>query len=148
MHGLYLDHEVELKVTQAIGRSCTVSLKRTPTAALSSRICGFPAATSSFCARKVSRQLEDFEGCKGRIHGSALSYWISSFGGDPQLPAFVEVYTALERGILDCGVTVAFAAHAQRWFEVANYMVGPLSSQFLNTMNVNRAVWDSLPEDI
>ena len=92
--------------------------------------------------------LEDFEGRQGRIHGSALSDWINSFGADAQLLAFVEVYTALERGILDCGVTVTFAAHAQRWFELTNYMVGPLSSQLLNTMNVNRAVWDSLPEDI
>ena len=62
--------------------------------------------------------------------------------------AFAEVYTALERGILDCGVTVAFAAHAQRWYEVTNYMVGPLSSQLLNTVIVNADVWNGLPEDI
>ena len=54
----------------------------------------------------------------------------------------------LERGILDCGVTVAFAAHAQRWYEVTEYMVGPLSSQLLNTVIVNADVWNGLTPDL
>ena len=62
--------------------------------------------------------------------------------------AFAEVYTALERGILDCGVTVAFAAHAQRWYEVTDYMVGPLSSQLLSNAIINQEVWQGLPSDI
>ena len=54
----------------------------------------------------------------------------------------------LERGILDCGVTAAFAAHAQRWYEVTEYMVGPLSSQLLNTVIVNADVWNKLTPDL
>jgi TRAP-type C4-dicarboxylate transport system substrate-binding protein len=54
----------------------------------------------------------------------------------------------LERGVLDCGVTVAFAAHAQRWYEVTEYMVGPLSSQLLNTVIVNADVWNKLTPDL
>ena len=45
-------------------------------------------------------------------------------------------------------MTVAFAAHAQRWYEVTDYMVGPLSSQLLNTVIVNGEVWEGLPSDI
>ena len=40
------------------------------------------------------------------------------------------------------------AAHAQRWYEVTDYMVGPLSSQLLNTVIVNADVWNGLPPDI
>ena len=40
--------------------------------------------------------------------------------------AFAEVYTALERGILDGGVTGANAAYGQRWYEVTDYMAGGL----------------------
>ena len=58
-------------------------------------------------------------------------------GGDSQFVWFAEVYTALERGILDCGVTVAFAAHAQQWHEVSEYMLGPLSSQLLTNAMIN-----------
>ena len=94
-----------------------------------------------FCKQGIT-ELADFEGRKVRSHGSALSDWIEGFGANAQFVAFAEVYTALERGILDCGVTVAFAAHAQRWYEVTDFMVGPLSSQLLNTVIVNRDVWD------
>jgi TRAP-type C4-dicarboxylate transport system substrate-binding protein len=83
-----------------------------------------------------------------RSHGAALSDWIEAFGASAQFVAFAEVYTALERGILDCGVTVAFAAHGQRWYEVTKYMVGPLSSQLINTMVMNSKVFSDLPEDL
>ena len=64
--------------------------------------------------------------------------------------AFAEVYPALEHGTSDGGVTVAFAAHAQRWYEVTDFGMGPPSSQPLtNTIvNRNRQVWDDLPSDI
>ena len=62
--------------------------------------------------------------------------------------AFADIYLALERGIADCAVTVGFLAHAQRWYEVTDYMIGPLPSQPLNAVIVNRRVWELLPSDI
>ena len=64
--------------------------------------------------------------------------------------AFAEIYPALEHGILDGGVTVDFAAHVQRWYEVTDFGVGPPSSQPLTNaiVNRNRQVWDDLPSDI
>ena len=51
---------------------------------------------------------------------------------------------------MDGGVTVAFAALDQRWYEVADFGVGPPSSQPLTNsiVNRNRQVWDDLPSDI
>ena len=49
---------------------------------------------------------------------------------------------------MDCGVTVAFAAHGQRWYEVTDYMVGPLSSQLINTMVMNSSMYNGLPDDL
>ena len=69
-------------------------------------------------------------------------------GADAQSVAFAEVYTALERCILDCGVGVAFAAHAEQWYEVTEYMLGPLSSQLLTNATINKEGWHGLPPDI
>ena len=63
------------------------------------------------------RTLADFEGLKTRSHSQALSDWISGMGGEAQFVAFAEVYTALERGILDAGVTGATSGYGQRWYE-------------------------------
>ena len=65
-----------------------------------------------------------------------------------QFIAFAEVYTALERGILDCGVAAAFAAHAQRWNEVTRYMVGPLYGFSFHNNVINREAWNSIPGDL
>ena len=59
-----------------------------------------------FCKEKIE-SLEDFSGKKTRSHSAALSDWINGMGAEAQFVAFAEVYTALERGILDCGVTGA-----------------------------------------
>ena len=91
---------------------------------------------------------EDFVGLKTRSHSAELSDWINGMGAAAQFMAFAEVYTALERGILDAGVTGANPGLSQRWYEVVNYMNGPLYS-FNSTINaINRDVWDSIPWDL
>ena len=148
LYGLYPDHEVEFKVTQAI----QPDIDRMYSDATGGGQVVFHKWISGgdqffFCKDGIT-SLADFEGKKTRSHGAALSDWIEGMGADAQFVAFAEVYTALERGILDCGVTVAFAAHAQRWYEVTEYMVGPLSSQLLTNAIINKEVWDGLPTDI
>ncbi len=148
MYGVYPDHEVEFKVTQAIGPELDRLFEENTDGGIVLSHMWVSGGDQFFFCKEGITELDHFEGRKVRSHGSALSDWINGFGADAQFVAFAEVYTALERGILDCGVTVAFAAHAQRWYEVTEYMVGPLSSQLLNTVIVNRTVWDGLPEDI
>ena len=69
-------------------------------------------------------------------------------GADAQFLAFAEVYTALERGILDAGVTGSTPGHGQRWYEVTDYLNGPLKSLLSTNNIVNADVWDSIPEDL
>ena len=100
-----------------------------------------------FCKEKIE-SLEDFKGKKTRSHSAALSDWINGMGAEAQFVAFAEVYTALERGILDCGVTGADPAYGQRWYEVTSYMNGPLPSFTATNNIVNSMVWDRMPEDL
>ncbi len=101
-----------------------------------------------FFSKKALRTLEDFEGLKTRSHAAALSDWIQGMGAEAQFVAFSEVYTALERGILDAGVTGSTPGHGQRWYEVTDYLNGPLKS-LLSTNNViNADVWESIPADL
>ncbi len=100
-----------------------------------------------FCHDKLTT-LDDFKGKKTRSHSAAISDWIEGMGASAQFVAFAEVYTALERGVLDCGVTGADPAYGQRWYEVTTYMNGPLISFFSTNNVVNSAVWDSIPADL
>ncbi len=101
-----------------------------------------------FFSKTPLRTLEDFEGLKTRSHAAALSDWINGMGAEAQFLAFAEVYTALERGILDAGVTGSTPGHGQRWYEVTDYLNGPLKSLLSTNNIVNADVWDSIPEDM
>ena len=107
-----------------------------------------PGDDQMFFSKKALRSLEDFEGLKTRSHSAALSDWIEGMGADAQFVAFAEVYAALERGILDAGVTGASPGYSQRWYEVTEFMNGGLKS-FNSTMNViNKEVWEKIPADL
>ena len=100
-----------------------------------------------FCSEALTTP-EDFKGKKTRSHGAAISDWIEGMGAEAQFVAFAEVYTALERGILDCGVTGADPAYGQRWYEVTTHMNGFLVSLFNDNVVMNAANFDKLPPDL
>ncbi len=101
-----------------------------------------------FFSKTPLRSLEDFDGLKTRSHAAALSDWINGMGAEAQFLAFAEVYTALERGILDAGVTGSTPGHGQRWYEVTKYLNGPLKSLLSTNNIVNADVWDKIPPDL
>ena len=101
-----------------------------------------------FFSKKKLENPEDFVDLKTRSHSAELSDWINHMGAAAQFMAFAEVYTALERGILDAGVTGANPGLSQRWYEVTDYMNGRLYSFNSTTNVVNGDVWAEIPADI
>ena len=93
-------------------------------------------------------ELEDFDGLKTRSHGTTMTDAINGLGGDGQFMAFADVYTALERGILDAGVTGAHAGHGQRWYEVTENLIGPFISMPMGFETMNVDTWNSIPDDL
>ena len=91
---------------------------------------------------------EDFEGLKTRSHGTTMTDAINGLGGEGQFMAFAEVYTALERGILDAGVTGAHAGHGQRWYEVTDNLIGPFISMPMGFETMNVDTWNRIPADL
>jgi TRAP-type C4-dicarboxylate transport system substrate-binding protein len=101
-----------------------------------------------FFSKEPLNTLEAFEGVKTRAFGTSISDWINGMGADAQFVAFAEVYTALERGILDAGVTGAHAGHGQRWYEVTDNIVGPFISMPMGFETMNRVTWGRIPADL
>ena len=93
--------------------------------------------------------LEDYKGKKIRQHSTVLGDMLAGLGADGQFVAFSEVYTALERGILDAGVTGGLPGHGQRWYEVSDYLVGPIAGSFVASyVTMNKERWEELPADL
>jgi TRAP-type C4-dicarboxylate transport system substrate-binding protein len=90
----------------------------------------------------------DFAGMKIRSHSTLLGDLINGMGAEAQYVAFSEVYTALERGILDAAVTCGPCGAGLRWFEVADYLNGPIISIGVTYITVNKDRWDEIPADL
>ena len=92
--------------------------------------------------------LETLQGKKLRSHSTVLSDLISGMGGDPQFIAFADVYTALERGVIDGAISCGSCGHGLRWYEVADYLVGPIISVGHSWFTINQSRWDAMPQDL
>ena len=145
--GIYPDRETEFRATIAITPDLE-ALVRDATGGFVLNHNWFSGNDLYFFSKEPLATLEDFQGVKTRSHSAALSDWIEGIGGDAQFLAFAEVYTALERGILEAAVAGADGGHGQRWYEVTDYLAGPLTS-FPSTNNIiNGDKWASIPPNL
>ena len=99
-------------------------------------------------SKRPVRTLEDFKGLKTRVHSVALASLVAGLEGEPLTVAFAEVYTALERGTLDGAITGTKPGLGLRWYEVAKYLVGPISMRPHVALSINKRIWKRIPKDL
>ena len=69
------------------------------------------------CKPRITKY-DDLKGLRVRVSNPSQAQVVEGAGGVPVTMAFAEVYGALERGVLDCGVTGVGGVQGQRWYEV------------------------------
>src|SRR5919108_1331613 len=99
-------------------------------------------------SKRPVRKLEDFKGLKTRVHSVALASLVAGLEGEPLTVAFAEVYTALERGTLDAGISGTKPGLGLRWYEVTKYLVGPMSMRPHVALAINKNIWKRLPKEL
>ena len=102
----------------------------------------FPAQVF-FCKKPVAN-IADLKGRKIRVAGPSQGDFLNALGAQPVAIAFGEVYTALERGTVDCAVTGTGTGHAQKWYEVAGNLYTLVASWGISGYVVNLAWWNKL----
>jgi TRAP-type C4-dicarboxylate transport system substrate-binding protein len=92
--------------------------------------------------------LASYKGKQIRQHSTILGDLLAGIGAEGQFVAFSEVYTALERGILDAGITGGTPGYGQRWYEVTDYLYGPIVGSIgVTYVTVNGEKWNELSEE-
>ncbi len=79
----------------------------------------FPSQTL-WCRDKVE-SLSDLKGKKIRVYSTTLGDFVEGVGGTSVTVPFAEVIPALEKGVVDCGITGTMSAYKAKWHQVANY---------------------------
>jgi len=73
---------------------------------------------------------------------------IKALGGSPVRIAGGEIYSALEKGVVDGACWPALGALDYKWYEVAKYHVRPVFGEDYNHLLVNVNSWNRLPKDL
>ncbi len=100
-------------------------------------------AQVAFC-RQPFRTLEDLRGRKIRTFGQSLVDLVTALGAQPVSVGFPEVYSALERGVVDCAISGTGSGGAARWPEVTTHISNLPLAWAVSGYMVNLAWWNRL----
>jgi len=89
----------------------------------------------------------DLSGLKIRCSPTHTAF-LKSVGAAPVVIPPPDVYTALERGVVDGFVWVEGLIRDWGWQEVTKYIVEPTFYNGVNNVLVNKDVWDKLPDNL
>jgi TRAP-type transport system periplasmic protein len=113
------------------------------------RIIGsFPFPAQVFYCRAPVRDLADLKGRKVRTFGTSLNDLVTALGAQPVSITFAEVYTSLERGVADCGITGTGSGNAAKWYEVTTHMYTLPVGWSLSAYYANLAWWNKLTPEV
>jgi len=108
------------------------------------------ALSCTFSTKRNIKSFEDFKGLKVYSHSKWQMKLAEHFGGAGIEMPTSEVYTGLDRGLVDVGWSAyAGGPQAFKWNEVAKYISGPIPGGVAGYyLVVNMKTWDSLPADV
>jgi TRAP-type C4-dicarboxylate transport system substrate-binding protein len=72
---------------------------------------------------------------------------IKALGGVPVVLAMGDVYSSVEKGVVDGGCAPGFVFEATKHYEVAKYRVEPLFGLLVSLIGINLDRWNKLPKD-
>lgn len=95
------------------------------------------------------RTMADFKGRKLRVGGAEMSDFVRLSGAAPAAIAFGEVYTSLQRGVIDGAATSATNAEPMKFFEVSKYLnYWYFAGAATELLVANQKAWDKLTPEL
>ncbi|MDO6729114.1 TRAP transporter substrate-binding protein [Marinovum sp. 2_MG-2023] len=104
----------------------------------------------AFLSTKPIHGVDDLKGIKMRAPEGMVQEVFAAAGASPVNLPGSEVYTALEKGVIDAADYTVFSTnHAQGMHEFAKYPLYPgFHSMPVIEVSLNKAIYDGLPEDL
>jgi TRAP-type C4-dicarboxylate transport system substrate-binding protein len=92
--------------------------------------------------------LSDLKGKKIRVFAKGQADFFAALGATPTSIPITEVYSALERGVVDGAVTGAEVANGFKYEEVCTHVTDLLLGPGAGFAVVSQRAWDALPDDM
>lgn len=98
----------------------------------------------NFYCRGDVKSVADLKGKKIRVQGTSQSDLVTAFGATGVTIPFSEVVPALEKGVVDCGITGTMPAYKAKWPEVTNSLFRLPVGFTVGMLVVNLNMWNKL----
>jgi TRAP-type C4-dicarboxylate transport system substrate-binding protein len=100
-------------------------------------------------AKKPVRRLEDLKGLVISVPGGKTNIdMVKALGATPETVSTPDVYTALERGMVNGHVLPLSTQRSFKFYEVTKYVTRANFGAAATTLVLNKKKWDSLPPEI
>jgi len=99
-----------------------------------------------YCKPEV-KSIEDLKGKKIRVQGTSQSDLATALGATGVTIPFAEVVPALEKGVVDCGITGTMPAYKAKWPEVTTSLYRLPVGFTAGFLVVNLTAWNKLSPD-
>ena len=110
-------------------------------------IATFPFPEQVFYCRGDIKGIEDLKGKKIRVQGTSQGDFAAAVGASAVTIAFGEVVPALEKGVVDCGITGTMPGYKAKWTEVTNTLFRLPVGYTIGIWVINLNVWSKLSPD-
>lgn len=107
----------------------------------------FPFPEQVFYCRGDIKGIADLKGKKIRVQGTSQGDFAAALGASSVTIPFGEVVPALEKGVVDCGITGTMPGYKAKWTEVTNTLFRLPVGYTIGTWVVNLNVWNKLSKD-
>lgn len=91
--------------------------------------------------------IDDLKGKKIRVYSTTLGDFVEGVGGTSVTVPFAEVIPALEKGVVDCGITGTSPAYNAKWYQAATHAYTMRVGWGLSFGAMNMKKWNSLSAD-
>lgn len=110
-------------------------------------LANIPLYDQALSTKKPIKTLNDLKGMKVRVLTQPESDWIKALGGIPVTVPYIEVYSALQRGVVDGVITYADALRELKYQEVVKYVPIPTVRFNWWVWVMNKGTYDAMPAD-
>ena len=144
LSSLTQDIQTQRKVAEAYFPTLEKAIAQTYNAKLL-QLYPFPSQML-WCKGEVNN-IADLKGKKIRVYATTLGDFVEGVGGTSVTVPFAEVIPALEKGVVDCGITGTMSAYKAKWYQVADhaYTMRVGWGLAFGAMNMNK--WKAMSPD-
>ncbi len=81
----------------------------------------YPFPSQMLWCNAEIKSIDDLKGKKVRTYTASLADFVQGVGGTSVTVAFAEVIPALQKGVVDCGITGTMPAYNAKWYQAATH---------------------------